>query len=274
MVGSVVKANAAADRGSGGGLDIFGATVTVVDSTVRGNTADWNGGGISNQYGSTLRLRDSRVSENSAVRNGGGGLVNDGATASLTDSTIDHNTVAHAGAGILQFSDFPDPANNVTGNSTLTLKNSTIANNTASREGGGGIANFAFNYSNAPFGADGTIATVELSGARLSGNQALTSLGGGIWNAADAGGTATATFSDTSVSANRAQTGGGIANNLFEDPNHLGSLARVSLARGTSVTGNTASNDGGGIFNSPRGSMIIAPGVTVARNHPNNCTGC
>jgi hypothetical protein len=274
MVGSAVSGNSSAGGGVGGGLDVFGATATLVGSAVRGNSADWNGGGISAQYGSVLKLRSSLVSANAAVQNGGGGIVIDGATAFVTSSTIDHNTVRKAGAGILQFSDTADPANGVTGNSRLTVKDSRIADNTATREGGGGIANFAFNYANGPFGADGTVATVDLTGVVIGGNQGVSSTGGGLWNAAAPGGTAAASLTATRITANTATLGGGIGNQRFEDPDHLGSLARVSLGPNTLVTANTALTTGGGLININGADFSIARGAIVRGNHPNDCTGC
>lgn len=276
MIGSVVRANAVADGGVGGGLDIFGANATVIGSVVHGNSADWNGGAISAQYGSRLDVRGSSISGNVAVRNGGGGVVIDGATATITSSTIDHNNALKAGGGILQFSDFPDPGNGVTGNSRLTVKDSRIADNTATREGGGAIASVAFNYAGAPFGADGTTASVDLSGVTLSGNRGSASqgLGGGLWNAAAAGGTATASLVDTRVIANSADLGGGIANQRFEDPDNVGSAATVSLGLRTLVTANRALTAGGGVLNVGGATTTIAHGATVRGNRPDDCRGC
>jgi predicted outer membrane repeat protein len=68
--------------------------MTVTDSTVSGNTADYSGGGI---YGDGLTLTNSTVSGNTADYSGGG-IYGDGLT--LTNSTVSGNDANQSGAGI------------------------------------------------------------------------------------------------------------------------------------------------------------------------------
>jgi hypothetical protein len=197
-----------------GGLIVNnGGTLTLINSTVSGNTASGSnvlGGGIFN--GGTLTLNNSTVSGNTATDANvlGGGILNQG-SLTLTDSTVSGNTATDAnvlGGGILN-------------QGSLTLTNSTVSGNTGtSILGTGGI------YSNG---------TLTLTNSTVSGNTAA-GLGGagGILN--DYGGTLTLT--NSTVSGNTSQKdGGGIFNQ-----------ARLTLNNST-VSGNTSQKDGGGIFN-------------------------
>jgi hypothetical protein len=127
-----------------GGINNLGGTLTLVNSTLTGNTAT-NGGGIANSNGGTLTLTNSTLSGNAAT-NAGGGIFNDNmGTLMLSNSTLSGNSAARGG-GIY---------NDSTG--TLTLTNSTLSGNAATR--GGGIAN-----SNGWF----TLASSILDGNRAS----------------------------------------------------------------------------------------------------------
>jgi hypothetical protein len=109
--------------GDGGGLANFG-TLTLMNSTIRGNQAAY-GGGLYNHLRSTLTLINSTVSGNAARNHSGGGL-NEG-TLTLMDSTVSGNTARNGSGGGL-------------GNGgTLTLMNSTVSGNTA--QAGGGLSN-------------------------------------------------------------------------------------------------------------------------------------
>ena len=119
---SVVVDNTA---GSGGGIR-SGVNVTVIGSTISGNTALGDGGGILSNNG-TLTVVDSTISDNIALGNGGG-IFNSGgsgSTANLERSTVSGNRASgFAGAIYNHFS-------------TMNLINSTVSNNTAGSDGGG-----------------------------------------------------------------------------------------------------------------------------------------
>ena len=86
------------ESASGGGIYSTGAAaaVTLVNSTVSGNSAGSFAGGIQ-AFGGTLTLTDSTVSNN--VSNEGGGIYNN-ATVMLTNSTVSGNSASHDGGGI------------------------------------------------------------------------------------------------------------------------------------------------------------------------------
>ena len=115
----------AAGNQNGGGIFVtIGATLTMSDVTLTGNTAV-DGGGILNN--GTLNVTRSSLSSNTATDNGGGIFNN--LTMTLTESTLDGNSAGIRGGGLTQ-----------QGNAALT--NLTISGNTAAA-GGGGMDNTA-----------------------------------------------------------------------------------------------------------------------------------
>ena len=106
--------------GDGGGIYNRG-DITLTNSTVSENTANFNGGGIFSR--GSVSLTNSTVSGNTAS-SGGGGIYGSG-DVSLTNSTVSGNTAGSDGGGIYGFGG--------------TITNSTITNNTAVSGDGGGI---------------------------------------------------------------------------------------------------------------------------------------
>jgi hypothetical protein len=119
---------------TGGGIFNAGGTarLTLIQSSVTGNTAGAHGGGIRNLDG-RLTLIDSTVSGNAtaSVNGLGGGIHNDDssavarAIATLSNCTISGNS-AQFGAGLLN------------GNGQMTVSHCTIADNTTIGGGNGG----------------------------------------------------------------------------------------------------------------------------------------
>lgn len=96
----------------GGGLYNQG-NLTVNDSTLNGNSAEF-GGGIYNT--GTLTLHESTLSGNSATQDGGG-IYNRSGTLTSDNSTLSNNAATQDGGGLYNHSD-----------GTLTLNNTIIAN--------------------------------------------------------------------------------------------------------------------------------------------------
>src|SRR6266545_1292169 len=81
---------------NGGGIRApGGGTVTVANSTVRGNSAGGNGGGIA--AAGAVTVTNSTISGNTATVNGGG--VGANGVIAVTNSTVSGNT-ANAGGGV------------------------------------------------------------------------------------------------------------------------------------------------------------------------------
>ncbi len=111
--------------GNGGGLHTTGAgVVSIINTTVAGNTATNEGGGLWNSDTGTLDVIGSTISGNSS--GDGGGIFNDSSSGDVvvTNSTIAGNMATSSGGGI------------ASEGATVTLTSVTIAANTAATGGG------------------------------------------------------------------------------------------------------------------------------------------
>ena len=115
----------------GGGI-LNGGQLTVVNTTVAGNTATGTyAGGICSLNGA-VTIENSTIANNTSESHAGG-IANLGGTLVVVNSTIADNTAKNSGGGIVNWMD-----------GTLTVIGSTIASNTADSNGdgsgvGGGI---------------------------------------------------------------------------------------------------------------------------------------
>lgn len=123
LMQSTVKGNSA-PRGQGGGL-FNSATATIIRSTLSGNSAS-DGGGLANVNFSVTTSASfllSTLSGNSAT-NRGGAIFNDtGSTTQIVDSTIALNAAAASGGGIFRQG------------STVSIGGSILATNTVGTSG-------------------------------------------------------------------------------------------------------------------------------------------
>ena len=116
---TITNGNGSSAGNKGGGIQNNGATLTVVQSTINGNTAGTSapaGGGIFNNPGSTLTVINSTISGNQATGGDGGGILNQG-TATFVNATINGNSANTASGGGI--------ANTVT--ATLNFTNTIVA---------------------------------------------------------------------------------------------------------------------------------------------------
>ena len=229
-----------------------GAMLTVLNSTITGNTAGNtnNGGSGAGIYSSAdvLTIIDSTISNNTAwiggdlSGGGGGGIVNVNGTLEISNTTIGSNGAGVSGGGI-------------SGYGTITITNSTISGNVAgfTQPGetglGGGI------YSSG---------TLTVTNCTISGNSAHGStfkgggVGGGIYN-----GNGSADVGNSTLSDNQADVhGGSIYGGTFDIGNSIlngGSPENISTATVTSHGYNVCSDDGGGFLNSPGDQINTNP---------------
>ena len=110
--------------GDGGGIFVYGGTLTV-DRCVISNNFATNGGGIGNQ-GGALTITNSTVFGNSAYSLAGGVGSGDGGVLTIINSTLYGNYAGWRGGGIYNF-----PSN------SLNVYNSTLTGNQADDCGGG-----------------------------------------------------------------------------------------------------------------------------------------
>ena len=144
--------------GNGGGVGVGNAlfpTLTVIDSTISGNTATVDGGGIRMAFGGILTVTNSTVNNNTAQV--GGGIVIGFGTATLTNVTVSGNTGSLRAGGI----------DTLGADGVHTLTNVTISGNSSPT--GGGFHNIS---STVTF--NNTIIANQASGADCAGDAITT----------------------------------------------------------------------------------------------------
>jgi hypothetical protein len=212
----------------GGGVWSRGRSLTVKESTISGNVSLFGGGGggILNESG-TLVITDSIVSANSGFR--GGGISNRGGVLTVTNTEISHNDATSGPGGGISTGLGVDGATRIEG--------SRILHNTA--RSGGGIS------STAPLAIRDTV---------ISENTAIAAVGGGISVSGGSDGPLV-TITGTTISANHAREGGGIA--AF--------IAEVTVVNST-VSDNSTWQDGAGVRASNDAFTMIH--CTISGNVP------
>ena len=280
--GSVYTANETgvslqASPGNGGAFHITGtATASFSNSDFTSNVAGSEGGAVWNAAGSTMFLTNVGIFDNVAngndTDNGGGGIFNNGGSVFVNNSTVSGNRAggaAGSGGGALSV------------DGVLRFDNSSIFNNRATRAGGGvevidgravfrstslesnrtGLTLTAAPSNGGALHVTGNDTVVTFSNSTITNNSAVNQ-GGGLWNQA---GSSIFLDSNTIVSNNSAVgVGGGVYNrgflsaidavfsdNATEDDG--GAIYTTPAANtrleNSSLTGNTAGDDGGGVFN-------------------------
>ena len=226
-----------------------------------------SGGGIRDQGNASLTLNNVVVTNNTASADGGGiameNTVNTPWTLTLNNSVISNNHAGDAGGGIDEDGSgkvFINTGTVITGNSTVNQ--------------GGGI------WLDAIADANNVLqtATLTITGATLTNNQALTGPGGGVGQA----GSSTVTILNSTIANNFAgMTGGG-----FGDQNNLGNLIvanslflnNYALGNGggiqeggpmttivnTEIAGNSSGATGGGV--NATGTTLFIEDSTIANN--------
>ena len=202
-----------------------GASLTIGDGTVISGFSGKKTGGAILANG-TLIMTGGQITGNIAATNGGAISVGTTGSATISGGEISDNK-AVSGAGIYV-------------GGTLTMTAGTIKDNVASSEGGGiAIA---------------TTKTADISGGLITSNDAKS--GGGIYTAG------TLTLSGTVAITNNTSTttGAGVGisspNGAGADTTKFGKL----IMQGGTISGNTATTNGGGIYGAGRSHCEIAGG--------------
>jgi hypothetical protein len=127
LEGVVITNNVAS--GSGAGVR-SASRVTIVNSTISGNSAGGNGGGLSFSGGAdtTVEVRGATISGNQAnsLSTGGGGGIHSTARLRLENSTVSGNGAWYSGGGVF-----------AGGTGSFEIRNSTIFNNSAENNADG-----------------------------------------------------------------------------------------------------------------------------------------
>ena len=183
MIDGITITGGSADLG--GGVLSYGA-LSVVNTMVTANLADWGGGIYQDgfDFASTMSVCNSTFTENYSYY--GGGIANYGGEATVS-GTLFYDNYADFGGAIIN-DGFSDPA-------TMEISDSTFSYNFAA-ENGGGILN--------------NCGTMAISNTDISNNSAA--YGGGVYNDGRDG-SADMTIIDSTISENYAEENGGGLNN-------------------------------------------------------------
>lgn len=230
----------------GGGLcqlaDSQAVTLALYHSAILSNVAAYDGGGlyVENDYPLWLVISNTSLSYNQTVVNGfGGGLsLRGGMTGYLTDCRLEGNHTSRSGGGLYYTNYSPYPL--------LLYVERTVISSNQTGDGGGGIGS----------GSDGSAPLqLYLSQSTVSDNEALGD-GGGIYAMGEIH------IRDSAIVRNTARpslewfgygNGGGLS----------GGWGAVLALTNTTVSGNRAAGNGGGIDN---GGELYLLQVTIADN--------
>ena len=186
ITNSVISNNDATDTYAGGGgiLNDNSGILTITNSTISGNSADYSpgGGGLMNVCGGSVSIQNSVIAGNTAQSSGGGGGISNCGTMTIDASTISNNNAnsSPGGGGIFADNGFSITDTTISNNSadnsfiggggilntnnTMTIISSTIAYNTATNANGGGVVN---------------LDSMEISSSTIAFNSAAGSATGG-----------------------------------------------------------------------------------------------
>lgn len=255
--GRPADAPSAAGGGSGGAF-LNAGTLTISDSVLDDNSAERAGGAIEASAGSTTTLTDTDLTNNAtgaAPGNGGGLHLTGAGTVSITGGTVSGNTAAAEGGGLWN-----------SGAGTMTVDGTDITGNTASGatadQGGGGLfqeagvgrltvrnATITGNTANGAAGSGGGIlndqSNVDVEDSTISDNTSVRAGGGveaniGITNL-------TGVTLDGNSTGGAPGNGGGL---------HITGAGEAEIT-GSTVTNNTATLEGGGLWNGS-GTMTVS----------------
>ena len=204
-----------------GGVAIDGRGVVTLDAGQRSRVFTVGRGTTATLEGLTLTHGSARKGQGATSDDGGGILIDPYATLTLTDSKVTNCTSGDMGGGIMN-------------QGTLTLTGSEVSGNFAGSNGGG-VAMIG--------------GSMEATNSIFAYNQAGNS-GGGIftmWVPFEVEeGAVTLINSIVSHNVTIRSDGGGIFN-----------AAAIVVLSGTSVDSNVAGRNGGGIYNSVEGQLLV-----------------
>lgn len=270
ITGGVIQGNSSM---YGGGVNTWGA-LDVTGGTIQNNTATQNGGGVSVNIpqgtGFKLTFGGAATIKNNTAANAGGGLVlSRNTTADITGGSITGNSTTgptDGGGGI-----------RVLAGAVLNLAGGDISGNTSTRTGGGLTVNGTVNMTGGTISGNTVLPSAAQQGGggvRLYAGSKMTASGGVIrdnrapWGA----GVQIAGAFQANPAATFTLSGATVSGNVVTDPSNNGggffNDGSLTITSGT-VTQNTATLHGGGIFNLKTASYAQAGG-SVNGNTPDN----
>jgi hypothetical protein len=254
ITGSTVSSNTATTYG-GGIANMANGTLTVSSTVLQSNTADQYGGGIFNFTGALVTINNSStISSNTAAGLFGGGLFDYEGTTNVVSSTFSGNTSTFVGGGIADFA------------GTINLTGSTFSDNGNFNDQAGGalyifadtvtVTSSTFSSNEAQNGGaiyQDNNSSLEVSDSTLQNNVAEVDGGGAFISS-------TAFFSNSTISGNQAQNGGGLIS------------FGVITAADTTIAGNVASASGGGLYVMPNDTATLYNTIVATNTLSNHTT--
>lgn len=253
---SVLESNNA-DFHGGAIFMMNSGTTTITDSTISDNTAPL-GGGIYIYHGGLLSISGTSILRNNALTEGGGINVGHGARLVISSSLISFNHSVRRGGGI-----FKDGGSSA---EPTTISGSTFEGNTADWGGGAvfvwrtplliGTTTFLRNQADGyggglVFQSSGDD-TINVRSCTFEGNQAGLD-GGGLHFSGKM-----MSILNTTFFHNTAQNGGAVHMAEITEPTYISRSDSSMIVRMSSFKENSVDFDGGGIYN--EGSLSVETG--------------
>lgn len=228
-----ISAHSAA-AGDGAGVEAQQSDFTMYGGKITNNHvikgSNNEGGGVNMHTGGTFTMYGGEISGN-ACSDTGGGVISAGTYLKLYGGTISNNTADKRGGGVFT-------------NMTLTISDGITITGNKSEQGGG-----IYTYDE----------DITINGGNITGNTAT--YGGGVYHIGDYRTCDTLTISGSAtITGNTATDGGGVYVESGKNTSNWNKGQGALQINGGSITNNTATGNGGGVYINKRGLLTITGG--------------
>ena len=228
-----ISAHSAA-AGDGAGVESQQSDFTMYGGKITNNHvikgSNNEGGGVNMHTGGTFTMYGGEISGN-ACSDTGGGVISAGTYLKLYGGTISNNTADKRGGGVFT-------------NMTLTISDGITITGNKSEQGGG-----IYTYDE----------DITINGGNITGNTAT--YGGGVYHIGDYRTCDTLTISGSAtITGNTATDGGGVYVESGKNTSNWNKGQGALQINGGSITNNTATGNGGGVYINKRGLLTITGG--------------
>lgn len=228
--------------------DVYGRGVRLGDSSSTGDFI---------MYGGEISGNRIDISAHSAAAGDGAGVESQQSDFTMYGGEISGNACSDTGGGVISVGTY------------LKLYGGTISNNTADKRGGGVFTNMTLTISDGititgnKSEQGGGIYTydenITINGGNITGNTAT--YGGGVYHIGDYRTCDTLTISGSAtITGNTATDGGGVYVKSGKNTSNWNKGQGALQINGGSITNNTATGNGGGVYINERGLLTITGG--------------
>ena len=228
--------------------DVYGRGVRLGDSSSTGDFI---------MYGGEISGNRIDISTHSAAAGDGAGVEAQQSDFTMYGGEISGNACSDTGGGVISAGTY------------LKLYGGTISNNTADKRGGGVFTNMTLTISDGititgnKSEQGGGIYTydenITINGGNITGNTAT--YGGGVYHIGDYRTCDTLTISGSAtITGNTATDGGGVYVESGKNTSNWNKGQGALQINGGSITNNTATGNGGGVYINERGLLTITGG--------------